>query len=158
MLKYIGLAVLFFISVYIGQIISGTYKNSVKQLEAFIHYIKYIKSQVEYYSTSYPDIFNKYTNVTLEQCGFISRLRDSDWNTAIEGTAFSFDNNIKEILCNFGIELGKKMKDDEINNCDYTIEQLRIHYNTLKSELPKKNKLCTSLSLMAGLSTVIILI
>ena len=158
MLKYIGLAVLFFISVYIGQIISGTYKTSVKQIEAFIQFIKYIKSQVEYYGTPYPEIFSKYTNIPLEQCGFIQRLRNGDWNTALDDTVFGFDNNIKEILYNFGRDLGKKMRDDEINNCDYTIEQLRIHYNTLKSDLPKKNKLCTSLSLMAGLSMIIILI
>ena|GEM_PF-4687588 len=158
MYKYIGLAVLFLSSVYIGQIIAASYKTSVKQIDAFIHFVKHIKSQIEHYNTSYPDIFNKYSNKILEQTGFITKLRNENWNTALVNSVFAFDNNIKDILYNFGNDLGKTMKEEAIVNCSYTVDQLLLHYNTLKSDLPKKNKLCISLSLMVGLSTVIILI
>lgn len=158
MYKYIGLAILFLSSVCIGQTTANTYKTSVKQMEAFIQFIKYIKSQIEHYNTSYPDIFAKYTNPILEKNGFINTLRSSDWKSALDKSIFNFDNNVKDILYSFGNELGKSLKDEQLINCTYTIEQLEIHYNNNKSELPKKTKLCTSLSLMAGLSIVIILI
>lgn len=157
MFKYIGLAVLFLSAVYIGQITAGIYKSAIRQIESFILFIKYIKSQIEYYNTPYPEIYNKFTNDTLEKCGFINRIRAGDWRSAISGTSFNFDDNTKELLLNFGNEIGKSHKDDQINNCKYIIEQLEIHYITYKSELPKKIKLCTSLSMMAGLSIVIIL-
>lgn len=158
MYKYIGLAILFICSIYIGQTAASTYKKAVKQIEAFIQFLKYIKSQIEYYNTPYPDIFEKYTNNILEQNNFIYKLRSSDWKTALDETTFSFDNNVKELLYNFGNEIGRSMKEEQTSNCSYTIEQLEIHYNNFKSDLPKKIKLCTSLSVMAGLSIVIILI
>jgi len=156
MYKYIGLIILFLCSVFIGQTISAKYRLSVRQTDAFIQFIKYIKSQIEHYNTSYPEIFDKFTNNILHD--FTDKLHTNEWISALDNTAFSFDDNIKEILYSFGHELGKSMRDEQIANCLYTIEQLEIHYNNLKSELPKKTKLCTSLSLMTGLSIVIIFI
>lgn len=158
MYKLIGLAVLFITSICIGQTMIFTYKTSVKQIESFIQFIKYIKSQVEYYNMPYPDIFDKYSNPTLEKCGFINTLRTSGWKIAIDNSIFYFNSNIKELLSNFGNELGKSMKQDQIINCTYTIEQLEIQYQNAKSELPKRTKLYNSLSLMAGISIIIILI
>ena len=156
MYKYIGLLIIFICSVVVGQTISAKYKSSAKETEAFIQFIKYIKSQIEYYNTAYPDIYEKYSNDIIND--FIAKLHNTDWITALDTTTFNFDDSIKELLYNFGHEIGKSMKDEQLTNCSYTIEQLQIQYNYIISDLPKKVKLCTSLSLMTGLSIVIIFI
>jgi stage III sporulation protein AB len=87
-------------------------------------------------------------------------LNDSNWNDALEKckNKFDFNDSVYETLYNFGSELGISLKEEQINNCEYTLSQLQNYKKQVQDELPKKVKLIKSLSILAGISVVIILI
>lgn len=158
MLKPIGLALIFIVCAYTGYEASAIMRHKLRMTEAFISFLTYIKSQIEFFSAPLSDIYESFHHETLDKCRFTDDLRLYGFAPALEKIRYSLPADVYESLTGFLTGLGKSVKQCQIDLCDYHINDLYDKCKALKESLPQKTKLYTSLSVMAGLTAVIILI
>ena len=128
-------------------------KKQKEKIEALINccdFIKYIKSQIEFFLLPLDKIYlsykdkNEYINKFI--CG------NYDENISI------FDKDDFEILKNFFSSIGKGMKKNEISLCEYVISELEKNIEKKKAEYPNKIKVFRIMALFFGFCIVILLI
>jgi stage III sporulation protein AB len=157
-LKYTGLSLIFAVSILVGQEASAISRRQLRMTEALISLTAYIKGQIEFFSAPLVEIYGGFSNETLEKCGFITVLRKEGLSAALEEIRPSLPPDVYDSLAAFASGLGKSVKQSQLDLCEYHIEALRASYTEQKEALPKKTRLYTSLSVMAGLTAVIILL
>lgn len=158
MLKYMGLALIFAVCVLVGQEASAISRRQLRMTEAFISLLTYIKGQIEFFSAPLAEIYGSFANKTLENCRFASVLRKEGLTVALDEIRPSLPPDVYDSLVTFASGLGKSVKQSQLDLCEYHIEALHTSYIEQKEALPKKARLYTSLSVMAGLTAVIILL
>lgn len=158
MLKPVGLALIFSVCVTIGYEAAALSRRKLRMTEALISLLTYIKAQIEFFSAPLSEIYNGFRNETLDNCGFTENLRQKGFAAALDTIHFSIPVEVYNSLTAFAAGLGKSGKQCQTDLCDYHIEMLRTVCTELTASLPQKTRMYTSLSVMAGLTAVIILL
>lgn len=156
-LKFAGAALIFSSSFLAGNALYSYERAKLKESEAFLNLIRYIKTRISCYRTPIPEIISEYKSKELNECGFFEDF-DISWNEALSACfeKLHIDDETKKLLTDFGDELGASDKDEQINACDYYIERLGSHVENLKSELSQKQKLYRFCPILLGALAVII--
>lgn len=157
-MKYIGLALIFSVCVYTGYDAAAQCRQKLKLTEAFISFITYIKAQIEFFSAPLSDIYAGFRGGLLDDIGFTAVLRRQGLDAALGSIRSSLPDDVYDSLESFSAGLGKSGKQSQLDLCDYHIEVLNASCSAQKTSLPQKTRLYTSLSLMAGLTAVIVLL
>lgn len=147
-------------SLYMSSQMSALGYRRLRQTEAFLSLLRYIKAQVSCYKTPVLEIYETFENKTLAECGFITKLRKigmADALTECEGDLY-IDKAEFDLLHSFADELGGSFKEEQLNSCDYYIGTLEEIYKEQKEELPQKCKLYKTLFLAAGIMIIIVFI
>ena len=156
-IKYIGMAVIFFSLVYGGRYAAYTYKQRQKELSGFLTLTGCISSQIEFYNAKLGDIYSSCD--IPEISGFTAELKKgTSFEAALESLPLTIDKSDRALLSEFASTLGRVSKDEQLRSCKYTSEQLKIRCDRCSAELPKKVKLAENLSLLAGLMVVLLLL
>jgi hypothetical protein len=94
----------------------------------------------------------------LDNYKFIGNLRKYGFTAALDTIRYMLPDDVYESLKSFAAGLGKSGKQCQIDLCNYHIEALVTAAGVIKDSLPQKTRMYTSLSVMAGLTAVIILL
>lgn len=158
MLKPTGLCLIFSVCVYIGYEAAARYRRKLRMTEALIALLTYIKAQIEFFSAPLDDIYSSFHNQVLDNCKFTENLRQNGFTATLDTIRYSIPDEVYESLTSFAAGLGKSGRQCQIDLCNYHIEALVTASDVIKDSLPQKTRLYTSLSVMAGLTAVIILL
>jgi stage III sporulation protein AB len=146
------------VCVYAGYEAAALCRQKLRITEALIVLLTYIKAQIEFFSAPLSDIYNSFHNEVLDNCKFIENLRQNGFADALDSIRYKLPDEVYESLTSFAAGLGKTGKQCQIDLCNYHIGTLVNATGVIKDSLPQKTKLYTSLSVMAGLTAVIILL
>lgn len=158
--KLAGALLIFATSLYLSAQIGLLAQRRMRQTEAFLALLRYIKAQVACFKTPVAEIYQSFQNRVLEECGFLAALRERGLGEALdtcEGALFLSEAEF-ELLHAFADELGRGFQEEQLDSCDYHIGALEAHYAKQKEELPKRCKIYRTLVLTAGIMLIILLI
>ena len=143
----------------IGRLLSRNERDSLAEGEAFLSLIRHIRHCISCYNTPLSKIIAEYDDRILQCIGFTPSFETS-WNQSLLFCEknMSSDKETVKLLYAFGERLGVGYRDDQIACCDYYIEQLDGHLSKKREELPTREKILFSTSLLFGFLLVIILI
>lgn len=143
--------------------------NRVYLLEALILLIEQIKTGIRYNSAQISRLVTSLSSrEEFRSLTFLSECKanlDNNiafpkaWKQGVE-TAFktgSINEQDKDILLSFGQGLGKTDVEGQISNCDVYIELISNMLLKARQEKESKGKLYTTLGLLSGIGTAILL-
>ena len=149
-MKLIGSLLIILASVVSSFFYEKNLKENLKNTVEICELIKYIKSKIEYFSTSINEILQSYETDNCHIKEYV--LKKDKFNCSY------LDKSVVNQVNDFFDKLGKGYKKEQITLCDYTISLLESSVTNLKENYPKKAKLFRSLSLFFAIGCVIILI
>ncbi len=156
-MKLAGILLIFFAFSMLAFNSSRKEKNKINQLQEILDLMKYIRNQIEFFSRPIPDIYESYTPKYRETEELINDILREDWTFALKNCdCISCTNEINQILNQFGANLGKSNKQQQILHCDYCIEMFEKELNIHKTKSPNKIKTTVALWLYAGLMLIIL--
>ncbi len=132
-------------------------KRRIRSLDEILFLMRYIRDEIWIRRTPTEVIFSKLSSGHLPERGFYEILnKEKDLYKAalacgIKGEELAF---IKE----FSEKIGKTDAENQRGEFDYIIAKTEQYVNTLRKELPKKQKLNVTLPVFFGLLFVIIFI
>ncbi len=147
-MKIIGALIIIIVSVISAYLYEKNIKTKAKHIEEIISFIKYIKSQIEYFSRTLNEIYTGY-DVKSE---YIYTLIENN------GQGAQVSKEVDALIEEFFSNIGKGYKSEEIKLCDYTSERLYASLTQLQLEIPNKIKIFRSLSLFVGVCIIILLV
>ena len=144
-MKVFGCFLVLISSVCCAYFYEKSLKASLLKYAEIIEFIKYTKSQIEYFSTPIDKIFTSFESKYI--------------NEAIKSKSAS-RNLIKDYarLNEFFSTIGKGYKKEESDLCDYYISYFQDEYSKIANELPIKIKVSRAMSLFIGATLIIFLV
>lgn len=166
-MKILGLILIFAAPSTLGFLMSAKVKEELDQIGAFIDLIGYIKYEISLFLTKQDEIFEKFSNDTLEKCGFLEKLRSSPLDgehsmlyraLCERDDTLLLDEETLKILKGFAENFGRLALDEQVEKCDTYIKILREIYNSKKADVISKVKLYRNVGLISGMGLVLTLI
>ena len=138
--------------ILLSSIISSyAYEKSLKQeisrLSEIEKFLTHIKVQIEYFSSSLPDIYSSFGEKT-------DYILSAIENKSVSGVPKDIKDKINRCLNT----LGSGYKKEQLAILNLTVEEVNRTLNYVKENLPNKLKATRATSLFVGLSIVILLI
>ena len=170
LIKMALLITIFFCTAQFGVRLAANEREGLRRLEGILDLICHIKREIEYYSIPLSEIYKSFGCRELENCGFLSLLRETaDDGESDDKTAFCqvleltrkqipMSDLLYSAVYEFGASLGRCVAEDQIRRCDAVIECIEAECKKKREELPKRAKLQTTLSLSTGMMLVILLL
>ena len=124
-------------------------KKTICAYEELITFIRFISTQIEYFSYPLTQIYEKYEDKSELINGIISQQKLPP---------HIFSEVITKSLHDFFSTIGKGYKKEQIKLCEYTISQLDSTLEEVKKASPQKIKVFRSISLFVGISAIILII
>ena len=148
--RYTAILIISVIAVYTAFCIRRFGRERISFHVAVIDFITYVKQQINYFCTPTNKLIDNYSDKRIVDSGVFDK----------EGidTNIYLDARGKKLLKDFFAKLGKSSADDQIANCDYTIQALNSLLSEYKADIPKKYKVYSTLTLIAGAMLLILLI
>ncbi len=158
--KIFGTLTLLIITAYLCYEASSLEAKRVRQTEGFLLLLRHIKAQISCFCAPTDDIFSSFENESLSAIGFLQKLKEGDFCSAVHSCRdkIYLDEEEINLLTAFGRELGKSYRQEEIEGCGYYIGELESAYAKKREEQPKKSRLYRSLVLTGGLMLIIVFI
>lgn len=125
-------------------------KSKISSTKEICELIRYIKSQIEYFSTPISKIFASYA----EKSPLLSELCEKRLDLAKK----SLDKDDFKTVSEFFTTLGKGLRDEELALCSYTLETLENSIAKKEKDYPDKIKVFRAMALFFGFCVVILLI
>lgn len=159
--KLIGAAMLMALSISMAFQICTMESRRVRQTEALLLLLRYIKAQISCFRTPLSEMFAGFENEELEACGLLPLLRDGcSFPDAFEKTRprLYLDSDETEMLSSFSREIGGGYREEQEECCAYYIRELERAYSEGREERPARVRVLRSLVISAGLMVIIILV
>ncbi len=150
MYRYTAIFIILLISLYTALCITRYGREKISFHIAVIDFITYVKQQITFFCTPTNKLIEEYHDTKLRESGIFS-------SDGIEANVY-LDARGKKLLKDFFARLGKSSAEDQIASCDYTIEGLNALLTEYRSDIPKKYKVYSTLTLIAGSMLLILLI
>ncbi len=131
--------------------------RSLKQTEAVIAFIRFIRSQVECFALPASDIISACDKELLRSCGFEGAVPPTELVTLIDSFGIS-DGETASLARGFAEGFGKGYREEQIKECDYYIELLRERRQAIAEALPAKRKVNSTLCVASALALIILLL
>lgn len=156
-MKLVGIGLLFSVILWIGWDISAGWKGRLHSVECLRTCLLYIGEQIESFSAPLEEIYEKIGQEMDELREFSIILSQFGWSDAL-AVLPELPEEAEKILLAFGQEIGRGSQEQELARCRHTVSRLERLAEEMRSELPKRIKLCRSLALTAGMAAVIVLL
>lgn len=166
-IKYIFILLVFFISLYIGNLISKRYTLRLKELKEIKNALNILESKIKFTYEPLPDIFIQTSKMLSNNVSQI--FRQASNNMKIENAEEAWEQSLKTVVTNLDLEdieslknlgkmLGKTDKEGQISRIELTKTFIEMQIEKAKIEEQKNSKLYKTLGAVVGLAFVIILI
>jgi len=160
MLKMFGAVVIIVASIGMGRLLGNSLKRRIDNISAMTDFIDYISSQVTLFKAPLDEIYSSFSSDNMQITYFVSALKNND--NSIYDSASScgllYGEEEKEIIRSFSDKIRTGAAEDLIKLCSFTVERLKKLEERLCNDLPDKRRIYSTVSILAGASTVILLI
>lgn len=137
--------------------LNGKASGTLRQTDAFIAFLRYVKLQIDCFSLPLGDILSRCDAELLCECGFRGAQTPRDIRELVSQCGI-YDTETARILENFSEVFGKSYREEQLRQCDYYISLLEGRREKLSAELPVRKKLNSTLCISGALAVVILLI
>lgn len=158
MMKIIGAVFLLSSAVWYGYLKIRDERRKIAELEELCDLALYIRENIVHYMKPLPEIFASYSGGVLEKNGFLDDCRKFGIRVAWENSSLSLPENCNRAMCDFANSIGSGYRDDEINLCNFTLEQLCKAMQTMREEIAGKEKMYRTIPPLLALSVMLIFI
>lgn len=149
-MKILGAFLILIASICSCVIYEKNEKCKISSAKEICEFIRYIRSQIEHFSTPINKIFASYT----EKSVLVDHLCKKELDLAKK----SLEKDDFKTVSDFFNSLGKGLKDDEASLCSYSIETLENSISKKEKDYPNKIKVFRAMALFFGFCVVILLI
>ena len=164
-MKVIGLVLIFISTTAVGFIKANRYRDTEKEISAFIQLIYFIKHEITLYLTPQIEIYDKFSSLPLESNGFMEMVRAFSrcgaetplLRAVTECDTLRCGSEVVDILRDFSQTFGMLSVEEQCERCDRTAERLCEIHKRKKEEASEKTRLYRSVGCMAGLGLVLML-
>lgn len=167
LIKFLILALLLFITSWLGLILSKKYSNRVKELKQVKTGLNIIESKIKFTYEPIPEIFKE---ISTKFTGNISDIFDNSyknmnymdagkaWETSVNVANCNLNREDRDVIKGLGKLLGKTDVDGQISQLNLITGFLNIQIQQAEAEKEKGEKLYKKLGVISGLMIVIALI
>lgn len=166
-IKYIGVFLVFSISMCIGNLISKKYTLRLKELKEIKNALNIIENKIKFTYEPLQDIFiqiskmisKNISQIFVQACNNMRKSNAEEaWQISVQNAETNLNKEDIECLKGFGKMLGKTDKEGQISMINLTKEFIEIQIEKAKIEEQKNAKIYKTLGVIIGLTFVIILI
>ncbi len=157
MLKLIGATLVVLGGAALGRLLSEWERRRVREGEALIDFLRFVRVQILSFMTPRDEIFRLYENDVLANTGFLSSLK-AEGNIAAAVQKTSADREVVHLLTAFDRELGRSFKEGQVAACDFYIARMETCLASQKERLPAVCRIRKTVSLVGALMLTLLLI
>jgi len=166
-IKYIGICLVFCISLYIGNLISKKYTLRLSELKDIKNALNIIENKIKFTYEPLPEIFMQTAKLVSKNISQIfvqasknmkEKNAEEAWDNSIELAVTNLNSEDIENIKSFGKMLGKTDKEGQISRLELTKTFIDMQIEKAKADEEKNSKLYKTLGVVVGLAFVIILI
>lgn len=157
MYKIVGALIVIIASVGVGYVMSDSLGTRLRSVEALARFVDHISVNIDMYKTPLCEIYDSFDDKYLASRGFTACL-DRGIYAAAESAGLLRGDEEAELIKVFGEKIGGGGADDMVKLCSYTSSRLMSIADKLRKELPEKQKVYRTISVLAGISVVIMLV
>lgn len=150
MIKIIGATFILCASVCSCYFYERKQKARLQELISVYEFIKYIKTQIEHFSTPIKKIYSSYESESES----VEVIKNGDYKTL--GSLLEKDEY--KLIYEFFSRLGAGLKGEELSLCGYTLEELEAILKKRREDYPNKIKVFRAMALFIGFCVIILLI
>jgi len=130
---------------------------SLRQVEAWLALLRYVKTQVECFSLPVSEILRRADPQLLRGCGYMGTMPPRSFEALLTFCAIR-DGETEQLIRSFAEEFGKSYREEQSRGCDYYFSLLDARREGLVSQLPAKKRINSALCVSGALALVILLI
>lgn len=156
-LKIIGAVIVIAASAGAGYLMCEGMRERLRAVCALSGFVELVSLNIELYKTPLDEIYALVSDRYLQKCSFTERLDSGVYNAALLSGLLRGEEE-KEIIRAFGDRIGSGNAEDMVRLCTYTDKRLKSIEEKLRRELPDKQRVYRTISFLAGVSAVIMLI
>lgn len=166
-IKYIGIFLVFAVSVLLGYFWAKKYTERVNELKELQTALNLLETKIKYTYEPLPEIFSQMGETltgnlgTMFQniCVYLSNYTvEESVKRALSSTELNLKEEDKQIIKNLGKTLGKTDKDGQVSQIELSLTFLNSQLKKAEQEELKNAKLYKTLGATIGMAIVIILI
>jgi len=166
-IKYIGVFLVFCITIYLGNLISRKYTLRLKELKDIKNALNIIENKIKFTYEPLPDIFiqtskmvsKNISEIFVQACNNLKKENAEEaWNKSVEMATTNLNPEDIENIKSFGKMLGQTDKEGQLSRIELTKTFIEMQIEKAKIEEEKNSKLYKTLGAVLGLALVIILI
>ena len=159
-MKYLGMigAVTVIVSgAYVAHTMNTAAKRRLRQTEAFISLIRFIRSQIECFALPLTWALGRVPEEIYAGCGYHLPSPPLSGESLILECEIA-DDVTRDCIESFFYEVGKGYREQQLALCDHTVARLEERRADMASRLPIRIKVNSALSLAGAAAVVILLI
>ena len=157
MLRILGAVAVIVSGAYVAHTLNESAKRRLKQTEAFISLVRFIRSQIECFAMPLTLTLVRCPRDILKRCGYALSEPPSSGESLMSGCGIE-DVGTGECMERFFLEAGRGYREQQLALCDHTVSLLEERRSELASRLPVRIKVNSALSLAGAAAVVILLI
>ena len=157
MLKAAGSIILIICSAFAGKLAADKLSARIKNVGVLLYFIKEIRERITVFRMPFDDILKELGDDAALPSAFIADAKDNIYNSAANNDLLTGDEE-DAVIKQFSEKLGEDGTDVSLALCESCERRLEALLEKLKKEYPEKKRLCSTISVLAGVSVVIMII
>lgn len=153
----VGAVIVIAASAGAGYLMCEGMRERLRAICALSGFVELVSLNIELYKTPLEEIYALVKDQYLHRCCFTERLNSGVYQAALSSGLLRGEEE-KEIIRAFGDKIGTGNAEDMVRLCTYTDKRLKNIEEKLRRELPDKQRVYRTISFLAGVSAVIMLI
>ncbi len=133
-------------------------KDIIRQLDAYIMLIQYIKENVKYYLLPINSILRSCESSVLRECSGRGDIEVNDLNDLYERSVLFVPDEAQKYIRDFCTSFGRAYKDDQVKLCGEYINKLTDIRDELINEVKNRSKIRFAMTMCAPLFLILLLI
>ncbi|MBQ7383442.1 MAG: hypothetical protein IJV72_01450 [Clostridia bacterium] len=153
--RIVGALILAFSGFYASVSMNSRLTNTLKQTEAIITLMLFIRSQVECFALPSSEMIALCDRALLRECGFEGDEPPTDICALFDSFGIA-DSKTAQLARSFAESFGRCYREEQIKECDYYIELFRDRRQILAEALPAKKRVNSTLCISSAIALIIL--
>lgn len=133
-------------------------RRRVAECEGLLALLRHIRAAVSSYGLPKGEIYRSFSSEVLEDCGFLSLLREKGLAAALAAELLIMKGERLRPLIAFASGEGMRLTAEELTACERAEGEVERLLQTMKEHLPERLRLSRTLVLTVGMMVAILLI
>lgn len=156
--KWLGILLLFACGVTAGLALRAFFRRRCAQAEAFLALLRYVRWQIDCFSTPQEGILANCDRKLLADCGVEKADRPKDFSALLHSVRLFLPEEMTALLSECMGELGGTFRGEQLRCIDYYTARLSPMCEQMRRELPKWEKLALVLPVALSAAVVLLLL